>query len=60
MIFNATEISIFLSSDLNSGPPPAPQLAVKFQLLSSGENNGSKDLILSPSMVPSLADHPLG
>uniref|UniRef100_A0A671N1W8 TruB pseudouridine (psi) synthase family member 2 n=1 Tax=Sinocyclocheilus anshuiensis TaxID=1608454 RepID=A0A671N1W8_9TELE len=45
---------------LNSCPPPAPQLAVQFQLLSSGENSSSsKDLALSPTMVPTLADHPL-
>ncbi|XP_067230440.1 mitochondrial mRNA pseudouridine synthase TRUB2 isoform X3 [Chanodichthys erythropterus] len=48
-----------LLKELNSCPLPAPQLAVKFQLLSSGENNSSKDLILSPSMLPTLADHPL-
>ncbi|XP_016126554.1 probable tRNA pseudouridine synthase 2 [Sinocyclocheilus grahami] len=45
---------------LNSCPPPAPQLAVQFQLLSGGENSSSKDVVLSPSMVPTLADHPLG
>uniref|UniRef100_A0A8C2BFJ6 TruB pseudouridine (psi) synthase family member 2 n=1 Tax=Cyprinus carpio TaxID=7962 RepID=A0A8C2BFJ6_CYPCA len=44
---------------LNSCPPPAPQLALQFQLLSGGENSSSKDVVLSPSMVPTLADHPL-
>ncbi|NP_001002200.2 pseudouridylate synthase TRUB2, mitochondrial [Danio rerio] len=44
---------------LNSSPPAAPRREVQFQLLSSGENSTSKELILSPSMVPSLADHPL-
>lgn len=52
-------IESHLLKDLNSCPPPAPRKAVQFQLLSSGENRSSTDLILSPSMVPSLSDHPL-
>lgn len=51
-------IESHLLKELNSCPPPPPRLTVQFQLLSSGENRSSTDLILSPSMVPSLADHP--
>uniref|UniRef100_A0A672PBL7 Probable tRNA pseudouridine synthase 2 n=1 Tax=Sinocyclocheilus grahami TaxID=75366 RepID=A0A672PBL7_SINGR len=37
---------------LNSSPPPAPQLAVQFQLLSSGENSSSSKDLLRSSQPP--------
>ncbi|KAI4892741.1 hypothetical protein NFI96_032307 [Prochilodus magdalenae] len=44
---------------VNSSPPPAPQFQVQFQLLSSGETSTSKELTVTATRLPVLADHPL-
>ncbi|XP_066521860.1 mitochondrial mRNA pseudouridine synthase TRUB2 isoform X2 [Hoplias malabaricus] len=44
---------------VNSSSPHTPQFQVQFQLISSGENNTSKELTVTAAKVPALADHPL-
>ncbi|KAL7891489.1 hypothetical protein AOLI_G00009650 [Acnodon oligacanthus] len=44
---------------VNSSPPPAPRCQVQFQLLSSGENSSSRELTVTATRLPALADHPL-
>lgn len=44
---------------LNAGKPPAPQQRVRF-LLGPVEGSEEKELTLTATSVPSLANHPLG
>ncbi|KAL6457907.1 hypothetical protein MHYP_G00331370 [Metynnis hypsauchen] len=44
---------------VNSSPPPAPRFQVQFQLLSSGESSSSRELTVTATRLPALADHPL-
>ncbi|MBN3317386.1 TRUB2 synthase, partial [Atractosteus spatula] len=48
-----------LLKGMNSAPPPAPRLQVRFLPASSALPDGSKELTLTAVRVPVLADHPL-